>query len=820
MQKLVWQNANGVELDLTSGNYGITEWEGFSNTSLNIQTQTVPFQDGGVFLDALMEQRELSVTLAIQDNNNLETRYEKRREIISAMNPKLGEGYLLYTNDYISKRIKCIPQLPIFETHNSNDSGTPKASLSWTACSPYWEDKEETNVILKIGQRQIVENDGDVPIGVKIDLFTTNVTNPQVRNYTENKTIKLNGTFQNNINIETSTGNKKITSESVLFRAVNDTIQKNGIAYSEQLGMLVMVGNDGTIKTSIDNIEWTQVESGTTKDLNCVIWVKEQNLFVIGGDNQIILTSSDGIKWEPQECDTGITDIFAITYSESLHIFIIVGDGAIQTSSDGINWEDQGIDTKWTYYGATCSDDLIVIVGKDGYIVTSSDGENWVQQSTTGNHLYGVLYKGNGFVAVGASGVLRTSTDGETWNTSSYGTNADLHSIAYDSSTQTSVVVGNSGVVITNGTIQTSIVNTNLLSIVYSESEGLFIAVGAIGTIIDSSDGAEWNDKTTQINSNLWKVIKAKGKYWGVQDSRRIITSYDGKEWDVIDSGISASYYSITYSKEKDLFVVTGLNGVIITSTDGENWTSRTSGVSGVITDVTYGEGAFIAVTSNGAIILSEDGISWGTVYTQSKELYSIAYSHNLRMFIAVGYNGALLRSSDGANWASPVTGRSDNFERVIYSEEMGKWVVVGNMCILTSQTGAGGRWNVHTFESGIHLYGVDYSTQLEKFIAVGNNGVLLESGDGEIWDVSSIGFAVQLNFILCTEDENLFIIVGESGVIFNAYFSPRENLIQTLTPDSDMTLGLEIGTNELLISKLDGNLNAKLTYRQKYIGV
>ena len=105
MQKLVWQNANGVELDLTSGNYGITEWEGFSNASLNVQTQTVPFQDGAVYLDALVEQRELSVTRAMQDNNNLELRYQQRREIISALNPKLGEGYLIYTNDFISKRI-------------------------------------------------------------------------------------------------------------------------------------------------------------------------------------------------------------------------------------------------------------------------------------------------------------------------------------------------------------------------------------------------------------------------------------------------------------------------------------------------------------------------------------------------------------------------------------------------------------------------------------------------------------------------------------------------------------------------------------------
>ena len=134
MQKLVWENSLGDKVDLTSGNYGITEWEGFSNASLNIQSQQVPFQDGAVFLDALMEQRELSVTLKMQDNGNLENRYRMRRELIHILNPKLGEGYLIYTNDFTSKRIKCVPQIPLFKTHNSNDSGTPEASLAWTAC--------------------------------------------------------------------------------------------------------------------------------------------------------------------------------------------------------------------------------------------------------------------------------------------------------------------------------------------------------------------------------------------------------------------------------------------------------------------------------------------------------------------------------------------------------------------------------------------------------------------------------------------------------------------------------------------------------------
>ena len=102
MQKLVWQNANGDEINLTGGNYGITEWEGFSNASLNIQNQQVPFQDGAVFLDALIEPRELSVTLKMQDKGNLEERYRMRRELIHILNPKLGEGHLIYTNDFIS----------------------------------------------------------------------------------------------------------------------------------------------------------------------------------------------------------------------------------------------------------------------------------------------------------------------------------------------------------------------------------------------------------------------------------------------------------------------------------------------------------------------------------------------------------------------------------------------------------------------------------------------------------------------------------------------------------------------------------------------
>ena len=211
MQKLVFTNGGGNTIDLTSvtngGYFGITNWEGLSGVGLNIQTQTVPFQDGAVFLDALMNQREVSVTVAIQDNNVLEDRYERKRELISALNPKLGEGVLVYTNDYLSRQIKAVPQLPIFENKNSNDSGTLKASVTFSCPSPYWEDLEDTVAVFNENQSVEILNEGDIPCGVEIDINTVNIDSPVIKNMTNDKLIRLSGLINSDVNINTNTGN-------------------------------------------------------------------------------------------------------------------------------------------------------------------------------------------------------------------------------------------------------------------------------------------------------------------------------------------------------------------------------------------------------------------------------------------------------------------------------------------------------------------------------------------------------------------------------------------------------------------------------------
>ena len=221
MQRLVFINGLGSEIDLTSGNFGITNWEGFANTGLNVQMQQVPFEDGGVMLDALLESRELSVTVAIQDNNDLELRYELKRRLISALNPKLGEGTLIYTNDYLSKQIKAVPQIPIFENKNSNDAGTLKASVSFTCPSPYWEDVDETQISFNNYKQPVIKNNGDVEIGMEIELIIENATNLKFENKSTGKSIKINGAIDKPIYINTKVGQKQVNEENFGTTVVN-----------------------------------------------------------------------------------------------------------------------------------------------------------------------------------------------------------------------------------------------------------------------------------------------------------------------------------------------------------------------------------------------------------------------------------------------------------------------------------------------------------------------------------------------------------------------------------------------------------------------
>lgn len=304
MQRLIWQNAGGDEINLTAGSYGITNWAGLSNADINLQTQQVPYQDGSVFIDALLNDRELSITLAVNDENDLEKRYALKRELIAALNPKLGEGYLYYTNDIYTRRMKCIPHLPIFENKNANDSGTLKASVTWTACGVYWEDAEETLVTIERNTATELSLDSDVDVPFK-GIFS---------NGTNGASLEING--------------KKITMDSHTYKCELNLLQgeksfKSMFVYEE-----------------LDSGSFFKIK----KAGDYVYFVGGMSSFSSRSSDSLVFKTKDFLAFERVPLWWGTAcNIVGLDYSATSGYIVIASNrGGLYKSPDGLSWSYVG----------------------------------------------------------------------------------------------------------------------------------------------------------------------------------------------------------------------------------------------------------------------------------------------------------------------------------------------------------------------------------------------------------------------------------------------------------------------------------------------
>lgn len=301
-----------------------------------------------------------------------------------------------------------------------------------------------------------------------------------------------------------------------------------------------------------------------------------------------------------------------------------------------------------------------------------------------------------------------------------------------------------------NGTIynpEPTTLKYDLRSIAYDGSH-LYVAVGSNGTIVTSSDGAEWISSKSGTDSNLWSVIWGNNQFVSVGDNGTILTSTDGANWDTVNSDINSDFIKIRWDGK--YYNAIG-NGIIYASSDGKAWLQKDSTVLETdkatgdklpyrISDILWDGKQYIAV-GDGNFILSSDVLGKWIVRIPNSQGTGMFCNieWNGKRYVAVGDHLAISTSADGRKWSdngiriNNIESVEDYYTLCLNSVTWGhdKFMAVGHKgLILESKDGL--EWSLLSNCTRAGLYQVIWDGK--QYISVGDNGTIIKSSDGLKW--------------------------------------------------------------------------------------
>ena len=216
--------------------------------------------------------------------------------------------------------------------------------------------------------------------------------------------------------------------------------------------------------------------------------------------------------------------------------------------------------------------------------------------------------------------------------------------------------------------------------------------------------------------------------------------------------GLSTSY-DLKSIKYKDKFISVGNNSVYSTSFDGINWQVSTVGFGqssnfNSLDVVGVGTSNFLVSVGNlGQVIKATDYGNTISSWTQIP----------LEEEVSIPGFGAVSRVSSG------YTG---TFNQIVYSSVTDTWVTVGVAGSIFVGTGVGtdslvSRYSETLSDLNSVSFGVEY------FVAVGDDGIIRTSNNGNIWEFVSSPVITNLNKVIYADGK--YVAVGDYGVVIRS---------------------------------------------------
>jgi hypothetical protein len=472
-------------------------------------------------------------------------------------------------------------------------------------------------------------------------------------------------------------------------------------------GRTVAVGEGGSVVISTNGIDWTTVAFGNRHTFTRVTFGNGLFAALAESHEPIVFTSPDGLNWTAHDLPFAVASSLDFVNGEFLMAgYCVNSQFLLARSANCAAWEVEPM------IGVSVNPLKSIAYGNGVYasvsaneLFVSPDSHTWTRRSIPAS-FNRVLFANGLFAVSSRDGEVWTSTDARHW------------------------FARNTGIVHGNG------LSGDVNSLAYGL--GQFTAVGDDGVIVRSLDGTTWQLLNSTTSKNLHDVVFDGTKFIACGLYGVLLTSQNGVTWTDRRGGKTKDLYGIIYTNNQ--FVAVGYEGTILTSPNGATWTTRTSPNSRDLHAVTYGGGQYIAVGRSGTVLTSSNAINWTSRTTPTTNYLQRAAWGNGR-FVVVGENATILSSTDAINWQlHPVNlPAATQMEGVAYGK--GVFVIVGgyftsaaHSIMLVSSNGV--NWSNVSFDLGKIARGVTFA--FNNFLAVGNDGVVIFSGNGLVWSFPS----------------------------------------------------------------------------------
>src|SRR5262249_54722186 len=144
--------------------------------------------------------------------------------------------------------------------------------------------------------------------------------------------------------------------------------------------------------------------------------------------------------------------------------------------------------------------------------------------------------------------------------------------------------------------------------------------------------------------------------------------------WSLVESITNSVLTCVVY--DGNAFTAAGADdtgGLILRSDDGASWSRLSSPfTNGWLAALAYGEGTYVTVGSQGAILRSTNGTTWTlTRMAEDADLRTVTFGHGFFMVGGIGrgpdgyYQTLILTSADGATWSRQLIGPPENYDLV-----------------------------------------------------------------------------------------------------------------------------------------------------------